>query len=155
MESDEIRRVSRRLRDLVEPIAANVYFAPEAQDSYRRLGLSYLPGYFCSRSACMGQLPGEAVAATFGVATRGWTPEQVDAALARLRDRGLVQGEAFTAEGEALRASIEEATDRGETRIAEALGADADELFDLLEPWATAVVESGGYPANPADLTRR
>ena len=29
--TDEVRRVSRRLRDVVEPIAANVYFAKQAQ----------------------------------------------------------------------------------------------------------------------------
>ena len=29
---DEVRSVSRRLRDLVEPLAANVYFAAEAPD---------------------------------------------------------------------------------------------------------------------------
>jgi hypothetical protein len=63
-----VRDVSRRLRDVAEPLAANVYFAAEAQDAYAELGVtSYGAGYFCSRSACMGQLPGEVVAATFGV----------------------------------------------------------------------------------------
>lgn len=64
---DTVRRVSRRLRDLVEPLAANVYFAPEAGARYKELGLGYMPGYFCSRSACMGQVPGEVVTAAFGV----------------------------------------------------------------------------------------
>ena len=64
---DEVRSVSRRLRDLVEPLAANVYFAPEAQEAYKELGLSYLPGYFRSRSACMGDVSGEVVVAAFGV----------------------------------------------------------------------------------------
>lgn len=59
--------LSRRLRDLCEPIAANVYFAQEAFAAYGELGLDYPSGYFCSRSACMGRLPGEVVAATFGV----------------------------------------------------------------------------------------
>src|SRR5215213_3925045 len=67
MDTDDVRRIGRRLRDLVEPLAANVYFAPEARDRYRELGLSYLPGYFCSRSACIGQVPGEVVVAAFGV----------------------------------------------------------------------------------------
>ena len=67
MDDVGVRRTSRRLRDLVEPIAANVYFAPEAQEAYAELGLGYLPGYFCSRSACMGQVAGEVVVATFGV----------------------------------------------------------------------------------------
>ncbi|MDQ1374575.1 MAG: hypothetical protein QOJ09_1913 [Actinomycetota bacterium] len=64
---DRVRRLSRRLRDLVEPIAANVYFAEEAQKEYAGLGLNYPQGYFSSRGACMGQVPGEVVAAAFGV----------------------------------------------------------------------------------------
>src|SRR6266516_762213 len=68
MPSDQqLRTVSRRLRDLVEPIAANVYFAKEAGALYKDLGLGYMPGYFCSRSACMGDVTGEVVVATFGV----------------------------------------------------------------------------------------
>src|SRR5436305_4067580 len=65
--NDEVRRISRRLRDLVEPLAANVYFAPEAQENYKALGLSYIPSYFRSRSACMGDVTGEVVVAAFGV----------------------------------------------------------------------------------------
>jgi hypothetical protein len=280
---ERVRSVSRRLRDLVEPIAANVYFAPEAIKAYEGLGLSYGPGYFCSRSACMGQVPGEVVVAAFGVfspaivvpavtegwsktdaptilearyrgataslrrllgdeidgaaeatallrrageaasgegralfsglrslgfpddpvgdlwraadlvrehrgdshvaawvsagvdpveiglmtelwwrlplnsyiRTRGWTPEEIDAGLTRLRDRGLLDGGSFTAEGEALRGEIEAATDRQERPIVEALGDDADRLFELLAPWAKAIVDGGGYPADPSQLTRR
>ena len=58
---------SRRLRNALEPLAANVYFAKPAHDRYEALGLDYFAGYFCSRSACMGRLTGEAVTATFGV----------------------------------------------------------------------------------------
>ncbi|MBV8160366.1 MAG: hypothetical protein JO265_05530 [Acidimicrobiia bacterium] len=278
---DEVRRVSRRLRDLVEPLAANVYFAPEAQERYKALGLSYIPSYFRSRSACMGDVVGEVVVATFGVfnpaivlpameeggkvpvvdilearqkgavggltrilegtpdgmaratdllrgagdactseghsiyaglrslgfpgdpvgdfwraadllrehrgdshiiawtshdvdavevtlltelwwrlplksyvGTRGWSPEEIDAAIGRLVERGLVEGDGFTKAGEDLRASIEEATDRQERRVVEALGDDADELLMALEPWSKAVVASGGYPSDPSSLTR-
>jgi len=281
---EQVRKVSRRLRDLVEPIAANVYFCPEAQTEYKGLGVdSYVASYFCSRGGCMGKVPGHVVVAAFGVfnpalvipavdegwsntdapsilearrrgataalerilgglpdgvkqatdllrragdaatgegrplysglrsldwpgdplgdlwraadlvrehrgdshvaawvshgvdaveinlltelwwrlplntyvRTRGWSGDEIDDALGRLRDRGLVDGETFTAAGEALRASIEEATDRSERRIVDALGGDADELFSLLEPWATAIVESGGYPSDPSKLTRQ
>ena len=278
---DEVRRVSRRLRDLIEPVAANVYFAPEAQENYKALGLSYIPSYFRSRSACMGDVVGEMVVAAFGVfnpaivlpaveegrkvavddildarergavaslerildgvpdgavratellrragdactceghaiyaglrslgfpgdpmgdlwraadllrehrgdshiiawtshdvdavevtlltelwwrmplksyvATRGWTPEEIDAGIARLTERGLIEGGEFTTDGERVRASIEESTDRQERRVVEALGDDADELLDILEPWAKAIVASGGYPADPSSLTR-
>jgi hypothetical protein len=87
---DRLRTVSRRLRDAVEPVAANVYFAGEAIDRYAALGLAYVPGYFCSRGACLGQVPGEVVAAAFGVfnpdvvipaVTEGWS--KVDAATIR------------------------------------------------------------------------
>jgi hypothetical protein len=278
-----VREVSRKLRDLVEPIAANVYFAPEAQEAYGELGLSYLPGYFCSRSACMGRLTGEVVTATFavfnpaivvpsveegwqkadvesvlaarqrgataaltrildgvphGVAratellrrageaasveghpihaglrslgwpgdpigdlwraadlvrehrgdshvlmwvgygvdaveitmltelwwriplgsyvqTRGWSKDEIDAARERLLSKGLIDGDGFTERGEQLRDAIERRTDALETSVVEALGDDADELFGLLDPLATAVVSSGGYPTDPRTLTRR
>jgi hypothetical protein len=56
------------LWDLIEPIASSVYFSPEAHSNYEKLGLAgFGPGYFCSRAACMGQVPGEVVAATFAV----------------------------------------------------------------------------------------
>ena len=99
MPSDEqVRLVSRRLRDLVEPIAANVYFAPEAFALYKEQGLSYLPGYFCSRSACMGQVTGEVVVAAFGVfnpaivipsVEEGWS-KTTAAALVAARESGAV-----------------------------------------------------------------
>jgi hypothetical protein len=66
-DDDRVRRLSRRLRDLVEPIAANVYFAEEAQKNYADLGLNYPQGYFASRGACMGQVPGHVIASAFGV----------------------------------------------------------------------------------------
>jgi hypothetical protein len=59
--------LARRLGQLVEPIAANVYFAPEAQALYKELGLNYPQGYFASRGGSMGQVPGEVVAAAFAV----------------------------------------------------------------------------------------
>ena len=283
MPSDEqFRTVSRRLRDLVEPIAANVYFAKEAGALYKDLGLGYMPGYFCSRSACMGQVTPEVVVATFGVfnpavvkpaveegwskttatdvlaarqqgaiaslerifggvpdgaaratellrragetapvpahpifagllslgfpgdpigdlwrasdlvrehrgdthvaawagygvdaveitlltelwwkmpldtyvRTRGWSEDEIKAGLARLRERGLIDGESFTDDGERLRGAIERVTDLGERSIVAALGDDADELLGLLEPMARAVVESGGYPSDPSQRTR-
>src|SRR5918997_752433 len=98
MSEDDVRRVSRRLRDLVEPIAANVYFAPEAQDAYKELGLGYLPGYFCSRGACMGQVPGEVVVSAFGVfnpaivipaVDEGWSKTDATTILAA-RQRGAI-----------------------------------------------------------------
>lgn len=63
-----VRSTSRRLWDLIEPIASSVYFAAEVHSAYEKLGLAgFGSGYFCSRAACMGQVPGEVVAATFAV----------------------------------------------------------------------------------------
>ena len=48
------RATARRLGRMVEPLAAAVYFAPEAQERYQALGLNYFPRSFCSRSARPG-----------------------------------------------------------------------------------------------------
>jgi hypothetical protein len=282
MDRDTLRRTSRRLRDLVELLAANVYFAPEAQAAYGELGLDYGSGYFCSRGGCMGQVPGEVVVAAFGVfnpelvvpavgrgwekatvdqvlsarhrgateslarilggvpdgvgratellrraadagtgegrplfsglrslgfpgdplgdlwraadlvrehrgdthtvawvgagvgaaeitlltelwwgiphnsyvVTRGWSTEQIGAAVVSLEERGLIADGAFTAQGERLRTDIEDATDQGERKLVVALGSDADELFGIIEPWGEAVLAGGGYPADPRTMTR-
>ena len=78
MRSD-FREQARRLRNAVEPVAAGVYFAPEAHAAYEALGFDPSPvsqdgvarpelkSYFTSRGACMGHVAGEVVAAAFGV----------------------------------------------------------------------------------------
>lgn len=296
MDEQTLAGRSRRLRELVEPIAAAVYFAAEVQWEYKALGLptppsgaddspwevhragaEYGPQYFCSRSACMGRLDGPAVAAVFGifepgyvtasvregwqittpadilaarlagvtaalqrlldgipegvqratqllrrgaerivvgghpiaagllglptpdhlmgslwhaadiirehrgdshvnawaaagldpievvllselerglpfrsyVVTRKWDAGEIDDAVERLERAGLVQAEQLTPEGAAIRAEVELATDRQERRIIEGIGADVDELFDLLTPWSSRILELRGYPALP------
>lgn len=69
---------ARRLHNAVEPVAAAIYFAPEAHAAYEALGFEGSPvsadgvarpelkSYVVSRGACMGQVPGEVVAAAFG-----------------------------------------------------------------------------------------
>ena len=284
---DRTRSVSRRLWNLIEPIASQVYFAPEAHENYGRLGLpGFGGGYFCSRAACMGQVPGQVVVATFAVfnpaivlpaveegwsktdaptilqarydgavaalrrllgpiaddtpslqratellrqaadgasfagrplfaglrslpddaggdpvgamwraadvlrehrgdchviawadrvdpvevtlltelwwnirlhsyvKTRGWSDDEITAAIGRLESRGLIADGAFTPAGEELRAAIELDTDLGQREIVSNLGDDADELIALLEPWAKAVLAGGGYPRDPAATTR-
>jgi hypothetical protein len=83
-------RRTRRLRNLVEPIAAVVFFAPEAQAAYVRLGFPAPRGeedgiplfdwgaYFVSRAACMGQVRGEVVAAAFGVFSPAWVVREIE-----------------------------------------------------------------------------
>ena len=268
---------ARRLRNVLEPIASNVYFSPDVNDAFEALGfgpgvsadgcltIAEPSGYYCSRAACMGQVPGEVVVAAFGVfnpaliipavergwsiatadevlearergataslariigdqpalphvtsvlqrgaaagsasgrflyaglrslgipgtpwgalwravdtirehrgdshiaswiATgldpveiglmtemyygmpskryhrgRGWTEADLDAGLARLRDRGLVTGEPprLTPAGTELRESIEVATDVQQRAIIQAIGDDLDDLLDTLAPWS-------------------
>jgi hypothetical protein len=67
----------------VEPIAAGVYFAPEAIDRYGKLGLDYVQGYFCSRSACLGKAPWTVVCAAFGAFNPAIVEHAVNAAWAK------------------------------------------------------------------------
>jgi helix-turn-helix protein len=70
----------------LEPVAGQVYFSPECHDAYAGLGFATSPGllggtvalpdgpaYFTSRGSLLGQVPGEVVAAAFGV----FNPEAV------------------------------------------------------------------------------
>jgi hypothetical protein len=74
---------ARQIWDVVEPIAANVYFAPEAHRAYQEIGFDGpsrvmrgiefpdMLAYFTSRGACLGdQVSGHLVAASFGVFKR-------------------------------------------------------------------------------------
>lgn len=277
---DETAHPARILRNLVEPIAAAVYFAPEATEEYKALGLNYFEGYFTSRGACLGRAPWTVICAAFAafkpsaveravtqgwdkttpelvlaararaaeaqltrllgppdgdleratailrditdgvdrsgrmlfaglsarpwpgtpmgdfshaadlarehrgdghiaawiphvdscevtvltelysgmqprtyVFTRGYDNDDVDAAYTRLTDRGLLDADgALTGAGRELRTAIEAQTDRTEREVMERLGDRTDELFALLAPRARAVVNGGGYPADPASL---
>lgn len=213
---DRVRRVGRRLKALVDPLAAAVLDAPQAADAYERLGLDHWSGYFCSRGGCLGAVVPEAAAAVLGpfepglvvsslragwavtepgpvLAAReaaaaarlrellpdapaagletaaawtgmppalrtgimGWPEGQAEAGRRRLAARGLLDGDAFTPAGEALRAGIEEATDRGQRDLVAALDGDAvRRLEDLLAPWGAAVVAGGGFPVDPQLLNR-
>ena len=86
------------------------------------------------------------------VFTRGWTEADVDAAYERLTDRGLIADGALTADGIELREHIENVTDRATRSVIERLTACQGELFGLLRPWATAMVDGGGYPVSPKNL---
>jgi hypothetical protein len=71
--------VARTLRDRIEPLVGQVYFSPECHAAYAALGFAPSaakagavslpdgPAYFTSRGSLMGQVPGEVVAAAFGV----------------------------------------------------------------------------------------
>ena len=301
---DELSTKARQLRTLVEPLAAGIYFAPEAHEAYAALGFSpstrendgvQMPdgvAYFASRGACLGQVHGGVIAAAFGVfnpaiviplvdqawtitdaptirdarlrgaigslrrmlspsgsssgerrdppkgaeratellrrgagaargegrhlfsglrslgfpgdpvgdlwraadllrehrgdshiaawiahgfdateisliteawsgmplrtysRSRAWSDADFDAAMDRMRSRGLFDGDELTPAGRDAREAVETATDIQERSIIEAIGDDFAELCNLLEPWAAAVIEQKGYPSSPGQIAR-
>lgn len=73
----------RKLGTLVEPLAAAVYFAPEAHEAYTALGApsgDFWAAYYASRGACLGETPADAVAAAFGVFNPAHMNEQLEIA---------------------------------------------------------------------------
>jgi len=109
-DSSTTSKAVRRLAAALEPFTGQVYFSPECHAEYEKLGFGPSPAefggvqmpdgpaYFCSRGSCLGQVPGELVAAAFAVfnpavvllaVAHGWTltdSETIEAA----RTRGAV-----------------------------------------------------------------
>lgn len=79
-------------------------------------------------------------------ATRGWSPEAMQAAIEGLTARGCINGEQLTESGRALRASIEADTDAQEHSIVDALGDRVNEVCAQLEQWSTRCIEAGAFP---------
>ncbi len=87
----DVTEAARLLRNVLEPIASNVYFSPDVNDAFEALGfgpgvsatgcltIAEPSGYYCSRAACMGQVPGQVVVAAFGV----FSPELIVPAVER------------------------------------------------------------------------
>src|SRR6476620_9790805 len=110
LDSSVVSARARALAAAIEPVTGQVYFAPECHEAYAGFGFAPSPAdiggvampdgpaYFCSRGSVLGQVPGEVVAAAFGVfnpaivvplVASGWklvTAEQICAA----RTRGAV-----------------------------------------------------------------
>jgi hypothetical protein len=89
------------------------------------------------------------------IRSRAWSDEQMDAALARLVERGWVADDAFTAEGHAAREAIEWNTDRQLLPAITAIGTDFDDLIAIIGPWGAALRDAGGYLRTPAQLGPR
>jgi hypothetical protein len=85
--------------------------------------------------------------------SRGWSAADMDAGMDRLKRRGLMtDDEKLTTTGRAFREEIEVRTDELERPIVEALGEDADELFDHLDAWSEAIIAAGSYPQRIAGV---
>lgn len=114
LRDDDVSARARALAAALEPVAGQVYFSPECHAGYHALGFGGSPGdfggvagpdgpaYMTSRGSVMGQVPGEVVAAAFGVfnpvvvvpaVTYGWSltdaaticAARTDGAVAQLR----------------------------------------------------------------------
>jgi hypothetical protein len=162
--TNEFQERARRLRNAVEPVAAGVYFAPEAHAAYEALGFEGSPvsadgvarpelkSYFTSRGACMGQVPGEVVAAAFGVfnpkvvvpaVAAGWQIASREAIL-QAREQGAT----------AMLQRVLGKQPEGLGRVTELLRRAADAA-----PWAGRPIYAGlrslGFPGHPlGDLWR-
>lgn len=82
-------------------------------------------------------------------ATRGWSDEEWSAAEASLTERGLVSGAGeLTAEGLALRKTVERRTEEHAISSWEALGeAGTQRLAELGQPLVNAALTNGAFPA--------
>ncbi|GAA4800103.1 hypothetical protein GCM10023200_41230 [Actinomycetospora chlora] len=81
--------------------------------------------------------------------TRGWSAEVMDAAIARLRGRGLLEGDALSAAGRRVRDGVEDATDRAQQSVVDALGDGLDRTVATLGAWAEPVLAHGWFPPDP------
>ena len=103
---------ARALGAALEPFVGQVYFSPECHQRYGNLGFDPGPGrmngvampemvsYFTSRGSLMGQVPGEVVAAAFGVfkpeivipaVTTGWGITDASIICAARREGAIAQ----------------------------------------------------------------
>lgn len=82
-------------------------------------------------------------------ATRGWSPEAMADATARLADRGLVANGTLTESGRALRDEIEATTDRGVAPVLDALGDRLPDVLARLTEWSGRIVDRGWFPPDP------
>lgn len=84
-------------------------------------------------------------------ATRGWSDEEWEAGVERVRDRGwLAAGDelGLSTDGQAVRQEVEDQTDRLAMFPYEALGEEGcSELRSLARPFSQAIVANGGFGA--------
>ncbi len=82
--------------------------------------------------------------------SRGWSAERMDAAVAALRDRGLVEGDGLSGAGLRFRRELEATTDAMQQTVVDAIGPDLDALTEQLGEWSDALVAAAAAPPDPA-----
>ena len=158
MELSERSRLARRLASALEPVVGQVYFSPECHAGYVELGFDPSPGdangvalpdgpsYFASRGSVMGQVPGEVIAAAFGVFSPAVVVPLVDVAWQRTDATTIREARATGAVGQ-LRRLLGDAPD-GVERAAELLATAAGALPIAGRPLA-AGIRSLDVPVDP------
>jgi hypothetical protein len=85
--------------------------------------------------------------------TRAWSADEQEAAKERLRERGWLEGDAFSDDGRVAREAIETATDEQCRPAIESVGDRLDPAIDVLERWGAAIRDAAGYlPSGPHEL---
>lgn len=78
--------------------------------------------------------------------TRGYGPDVIGAAVARLQARGLMVGDDLSADGGRERDAIEDATDRSQDALVAALGDALEAVIATAEPISAALVAAASFP---------
>jgi len=79
---ERVTEVSRRLRARADGVVAELWFMPESQTGYSRLGISGPAGTFAGRTGPLGAVPGAAAAALLVPLNPAFTAPAVDEAWA-------------------------------------------------------------------------
>ena len=82
-------------------------------------------------------------------ATRGFGPDALAAAVARLKERGWMVGDDLTDAGRAARVDIEASTDASQVGLIAALGSALDSVVAGAEAISARLIEARSFPADP------
>ena len=108
---------ARKTWRTLEPLHGMVYFAPEADASYARLGIGGRAGYFASRSAPMGAVSAGTVVSTFFNFEPSLVHESMDGVWDRTTPSAVLEARTEVA-GAALRRMLGPAADTDDVRTA-------------------------------------
>jgi hypothetical protein len=82
-------------------------------------------------------------------ATRGFGPDDLEAAVERLEARGWMRGHELTDAGRRARLGVEAATDAGQSALIDALGSRLDEVVEGTAEISARLIAAGSFPADP------
>jgi hypothetical protein len=99
--------IEQRYARVANGLAAMIFFAPEATESYEALGLNWYEAYFCSRSAAFGRSSPEIVISTFYNFFPGAVQRAVEGGWSKTTPDVLAEAR-FKASGEAMRRLLAE-----------------------------------------------